>query len=129
MSESNDTKGTSTSNLTENASDLISIEDLSKVQLCVAEIKEAQLHPKADRLLLLKVDLGEEDLRQVVAGIKTSYEPESLIGKQIIVVRNLAPAVLRGERSEGMLLAATSDQGGPVLLTTDHNVKPGAQVR
>jgi methionine--tRNA ligase beta chain len=126
MPESNDTNGSSE---TCTSSDLISIDDLSKVQLCVAEIKEAQLHPKADRLLLLKVDLGEENLRQVVAGIKASYEPESLVGKQIIVVRNLAPAVLRGERSEGMLLAASSDQGGPVLLTTDRNVKPGAQVR
>lgn len=98
-------------------------EDFCKVKLAVAEIVEARDHPNADKLLVLKLRLGERE-KQICAGIKGHYTPEQLIGKRIIVVDNLAPRTLRGETSEGMLLA-THDHGGPegaervILLTTD----------
>ncbi len=98
-------------------------DDFMKVKLTVAEVLEAKDHPNADKLLVLKLKLGERE-KQICAGIKAYYAPESLIGKRIIVVDNLEPRKLRGELSEGMLLA-THDNNGPegaervVLLTTD----------
>jgi methionine--tRNA ligase beta chain len=76
--------------------------------------------------LKLAVDLGEENPRQIVAGIGKNYEPDALVGKQIIVVLNLEPRKLMGFESNGMLLAASDE--GPVLLTTDREVPPGAQI-
>jgi len=86
----------------------ISIEDFMKVQLKIGQIKECKQHPKADRLLVLQVDLGSET-RQIVSGVAEHYTPEQLVGKKIIVVTNLKPVKLRGERSEGMVLAALAD--------------------
>src|ERR1700744_1924400 len=96
--------------------DPIQYDDFAKVELRVAKVLEARPHPNADKLLLLQVDLGEGAPRQIVAGIKAHYAPESLVGKNIVVVANLAPAILRGESSNGMLLAATS--GEKVVLLT-----------
>ncbi len=107
----------------------ISIQEFAKVKLGVAEVKEVLPHPRADKLLLLKVDVGAENPIQLVAGIKGFYEPEELIGKKVVVVRNLAPATLRGELSEGMVLAATVGDNEPVLLTVDKPVPNGAQIR
>ncbi len=87
--------------------DTITFDDFVKIDLRVATIKEAQAHPNADRLLKLQIDLGEET-RQICAGIKSHYTPEELVGKQIIVVANLAPRKIRGEESNGMLLAASA---------------------
>jgi len=109
--------------------DQISIEEFARVKLAVAEVKEVLPHPRADKLLLLKVDLGAGDPIQLVAGIKGYYQPEELVGRQVVVVRNLAPATLRGERSEGMVLAAAVGEGEPVLLTVDKPVPNGAQIR
>ena len=107
----------------------VSIQDFMEIDLRVAEIKAAEEHPDADKLLVLKVDIGDEDgERQLVAGIKGSYTPEQLIGKKIVVVRNLAPAVIRGVESQGMLLAAR-DQDQVALLTTEKDVKPGSKVQ
>lgn len=98
-------------------------DDFTKVKLTVAEVLEAKPHPNADKLLVLQLQLGERR-KQICAGIRAWYAPESLIGKRIIVVDNLEPRKLRGEVSEGMLLA-THDHGGEngaervVLLTTD----------
>ena len=83
----------------------ISIQDFSQIDLRVAVITAAEEHPDADKLLVLKVDAGDGE-KQLVAGIKTHYSVEELVGKKIIVVNNLTPAVLRGVESNGMLLAA-----------------------
>ncbi len=105
----------------------ININDFFKVELKVAKVLEASEIEGADRLLRLRVDLGSET-RQLVAGIKKSYTPEELVGKHIIVVANLEPATLRGVESQGMLLAASTEDG-PVLATFDKAVAPGAKVK
>jgi methionyl-tRNA synthetase len=105
----------------------ISIDDFMKLDLRVARIVEASPIEGADRLLKLIIDLGAET-RQLVAGIKASYDPEDLAGKSIIVVANLKPARLRGVESQGMLLAATTDEG-PVLATFERDVPPGSRVK
>lgn len=107
--------------------DKISIDDFMKLDLRVARILEASPIEGADRLLKLVIDLGTES-RQLVAGIKSSYAPEELVGKHIIVVANLKPARLRGVESQGMLLAATTDEG-PVLATFERDVTPGSRVK
>ncbi len=93
----------------------------------MATVLEAKDHPKADRLLVLEIDLGGEQ-RQIVAGIRGQYEAADLTGAQIIVVANLEPAVIRGVESQGMLLAA-DDGGGPVLVRPDKQVAPGSVVK
>ena len=110
------------------ASEQLSIQDFSRVKLVVGEVKEILPHPRADKLLLLKLDVGEAQPRQLVAGLKGFYEPEALVGRQLVVVANLAPATLRGERSDGMVLAAVVGEGEPVLLTVEKQVPNGAKV-
>ncbi|GMR23280.1 MAG: hypothetical protein BMS9Abin37_1696 [Acidobacteriota bacterium] len=105
----------------------IAIDDFMKVELRVAKIIEASEIEGADRLLKLQVDLGSEK-RQLVAGIKKGYTPEELVGKHIVVVANLKPARLRGEESQGMLLAAQTDDG-PVLVSFDKDVPLGSIVK
>ena len=107
-------------------SDQITIDDFKKVELRVAVVKSVEPHPNADKLLVLKVDLGGAE-RQLVAGIRGHYEPQALVGRRIVVVANLQPAVLRGVESQGMLLAAR-DGAKIVLLTTDQEVAPGSGV-
>ena len=106
--------------------DLITIDDFKKVELRAAVVKAVEPHPNADKLLVLKVDVGGAE-KQLVAGIRGHYDPQTLVGKRIIVVCNLAPAVLRGVESQGMLLAAR-DGAKVVLLTTDQEVAPGSVV-
>jgi len=106
--------------------DLIEMQDFSKVQLRVAKILSAERLANTDKLLRLQIELGSER-RQIVAGIAQHYTPEQLLGRLIIVVANLKPAKLRGETSEGMLLAAKAD-GKLVLLTVDADIAPGASV-
>jgi methionine--tRNA ligase beta chain len=89
---------------------MITIEDFRKLELRIAEIKEVAEHPQADRLYVLKVDVGGVE-KQIVAGIRGSYAKEDLIGKQVVLVNNLEPALLRGVESQGMLLAASDEQG------------------
>lgn len=105
---------------------LIGIEDFAKVQLRVAQVLEAERVPKTDKLLRLIVDLGDEK-RQIVAGVAAWYEPEQLIGKQIVVVANLKPVKLRGIESHGMLLAAKSE-GKLSVLTPLGEVATGASI-
>ena len=105
----------------------VTIDDFMKLDLRVARVIEASEIEGADRLLKLRVDLGGET-RQLVAGIKKSYAPEELVGKHIVVVANLEPARLRGVESQGMLLAATTDEG-PVLATFERTVAPGSRVK
>ncbi len=107
----------------------ISIQDFAEIDLRVAEIKAAEEHPDADKLLVLKIDIGDGgEERQLVAGIKECYSPEQLIGKKIIVVSNLAPAVIRGVESQGMLLAAR-DGKNIAVVTTERDIKPGSKVQ
>ena len=107
--------------------ELIGIEDFAKVQLKVGLIMSAERVEKSEKLIKLKVDTGEE--RQIVAGIGKAYEPEYLVGKKIVVVANLKPAKLMGIESQGMLLAATDDEGTLSVLALDREVKQGARVR
>ncbi len=107
--------------------ELITIEEFKRVQLRVATIREAQPVPKSTKLLKLTIDLGDET-RSLVAGIAETYSPEDLVGKQIVIVANLQPAVIRGVVSEGMLLAAEVE-GKAILLTPDREVPNGSVVR
>jgi methionyl-tRNA synthetase len=108
--------------------DLISYDDFAKLDLRVAKVLEARPHPNADKLLLLQVDVGNER-KQIVAGIRQHYTPEQLVGKLIVVVNNLAPVMLRGETSSGMLLAATSGEKVIVLTPDDPDCLPGSKVK
>jgi methionyl-tRNA synthetase len=106
----------------------IQFDDFAKVQLRVAKVLEAFEHPKADKLMVLKVDLGTEQ-RQICAGIRGHYTPEQLVGRNIVVVANLAPRMMRGLESNGMLLAASNaDHSRVILLTPEADVEPGASV-
>jgi len=107
---------------------MISFEDFSRVELRVAEVKEVLDHPNASKLYILKVDAGEGELRQLVAGLKPYMPPEKLLGKKIVIVANLEPATLRGEVSQGMLLAA-EHEGHVAVLTPAEDLPPGSKVR
>ncbi len=104
----------------------VDFKDWQNLDFRVAEVLEAEDHPDADKLYVLKIKLGEEE-RTIVAGIKNSYSKEELIGKKVIVFANLKPAVLRGVKSEGMLLAA-SEGDKVVVLTPDKEIKSGAKI-
>ena len=106
---------------------MATIEDFKKIELVVAQIKEVKEHPNADRLYVLQVDTGK-DARQIVAGIRKAYTPEQLIGRRIVLIVNMEPAVIRGETSNGMLLAA-SDANGMALLTPDKEMVIGSIVK
>ncbi len=105
----------------------ISIDDFLKVDLRVATVTACERIPKADKLLKLQLDMGYEQ-RQVVSGIAEHYEPEALVGQKVIVVANLKPVKLRGELSQGMILAGKSD-GILKLATVDQSLENGAQVK
>jgi len=105
---------------------MITIEDFSKIHLVAATVKKIEEHPRADRLYLLTVDLGGEE-RSLVAGIRDFYSPEDLIGKQLVVVENLEPAVIRGVESRGMILAGASGQDLS-LVTMDREIAPGTPI-
>ncbi|MGI6083666.1 MAG: methionine--tRNA ligase subunit beta, partial [Limnochordia bacterium] len=107
---------------------VIAIDDFAKVQLRLAVVEAAERVAGADRLLKLQVSLGDEK-RQIVAGIAQHYAPETLVGKRVVVVANLKPARLRGELSEGMLLAAVDDEGKLGVVTVEEEIAPGAVVR
>lgn len=106
----------------------ISIDEFARVDLRVGTIRTAEPHPKADRLLVLTVDLGEAAPRQLVAGIRAAYDHRFLIGQQVVVVANLKPAVLRGVESQGMLLAA-SDDAGLAVVAPGRRFTPGTKVK
>lgn len=107
---------------------VVKYDDFAKLDLRVGNIMEAKAHPNADKLVVLQVRIGDE-VRQIVAGIKGHYEPEKLVGKQIVVVTNLEPRKVRGETSNGMLLAASDGSGNLALLTPDKTIAAGSQVR
>lgn len=113
----------------------ITFEDFAKVDLRVAKITHAEPHPNADRLIKLQLDDGSGTPRQICAGVKAYYNPDDLVGKQIIIVANLAPRTIRGEESNGMLLAASdapkddpNAERNVVLLTPMSEIPAGSSV-
>jgi methionyl-tRNA synthetase len=106
----------------------IGIEDFAKVEMRVGLVKSAEKVAGADKLLKLMVDVGDE-VRQIVAGIATAYQPEELLGRKVVVVANLVPRKLRGVESNGMLLAASTAEGKPVLCTFAEEVPVGARLK
>jgi len=106
---------------------MITYDDFIKVELKIAKIVEVEEIVGAEKLLKLKIDLGGEK-RQIVAGIKKAYLAKDLTGKEIVVVVNLEPRMMMGIESNGMLLAA-SDDNGPVLLIPDKEVPPGSGIK
>jgi len=109
---------------------LIDIDDFAKVDLRVGQVISAERIPKADKLLLMKIDIGEEQPRQVLAGIAQFYEPENLINRKVVVVANLKPRKLRGLESQGMVVAASyGEEGRPVIATFTEDVPNGARLK
>lgn len=106
---------------------MASMDDFKKLELRVAEIKEVADHPNADRLYVITIDLGDKK-KQIVAGIRNYYSKESLVGKQVVVVDNLEPVVLRGVESQAMLLAAQDEQG-IFIISPERKVKLGSIVK
>jgi methionine--tRNA ligase beta chain len=106
---------------------MITFDDWKKVELVTARVVTASAHPDADRLLVLSLDIGTEEPRQVVAGIREHYEPESLVGKTVVALVNLDPVKIRGVESGGMVLAV-KDGDAIRLLTVDAEVAPGRRV-
>jgi methionyl-tRNA synthetase len=106
----------------------ITIDDFAKIELRVGVVKVAERVPKADKLLRLEIDIGTE-VRQVVAGIAEAYAPETLVGRKVVIVANLAPRKLRGLESNGMIVAASLEGGKPVLASFLEDVPIGARLK
>lgn len=112
----------------ETLKDAISIGDFGRLDLRVAEVKSCEPHPNADKLLVLRVDVGPLGERQLVAGLRAYYQSEYLVGRKIVIVANLEPATLRGVESQGMLLAAGTGEA-VAFLTPEKDMPAGSQVR
>jgi len=108
----------------------IEITDFARVDLRVGEVLTAERVPKSDKLLLMRIDIGEPKPRQVLAGIAEYYEPEKLVGRKVVVVANLKPRKLRGHESQGMVVAASiGEEGRPVIATFTEDVPNGARLK
>jgi methionyl-tRNA synthetase len=108
----------------------IEIDAFAKVDLRVGQVLSAERIPKSDKLLLMKVDIGEEQPRQILAGIAQYYEPEKIIGRKVVIVANLKPRKLRGLESQGMVVAASyGEEGRPVIATFTEDVPNGARLK
>lgn len=106
----------------------ITIDDFAKVDLRVGQVKVAERVPKSDKLLRLEIDIGSE-VRQVLAGIAEAYAPETLVGRKVVIVANLAPRKMRGLESNGMIVAASIEGGRPVLAAFLEDVPVGAKLK
>jgi len=107
---------------------MIDYQTFKQIELKVAKVLSAQKVEGSEKLLKLEIDLGDQK-RQIIAGIGTKYSPDDLIAKNIIVVANLEPRKLMGLESQGMLLAASNENQGPVLLTVMEDIAPGSEVK
>jgi methionyl-tRNA synthetase len=107
----------------------ISIDDFMKVDLRIAKIVNAEHVEGAEKLLKLTLDIGEATTRQVFAGIKSAYDPATLVGRMTVMVANLAPRKMKFGMSEGMVLAASDENGGPFILSPDSGAKAGMRVK
>jgi methionyl-tRNA synthetase len=121
------TDTTASSSLPE--AEYISIDDFTKVDLRIAKIVNAEHVEGAEKLLKLTLDIGEEKPRQVFAGIKSAYDPATLIGRNTVMVANLAPRKMKFGMSEGMVLAASDERGGPFILSPDEGALAGMRVK
>ena len=115
--------------LPEGEGSYISIDDFTKVDLRIAKIVNAEHVEGAEKLLKLTLDIGEEKPRQVFAGIKSTYDPETLKGRLTVMVANLAPRKMKFGMSEGMVLAASDERGGPYILSPDSGAQAGMRVK
>jgi len=106
---------------------MASYEDFKKLELRIAKIKEAKDHPNADRLYVLTIDLGDKT-KQIIAGIRNFYKKEDLVGREVVVIDNIDPVMLRGVESQGMLLAASDDKG-MAIIAPDKEMKLGCIVK
>ena len=106
---------------------MASFDDFKKLEIIVAHVESVRDHPNADKLFVLEVNIGQSK-KEIVAGIKNFYTKDELIGKDIVMVDNLEPAVIRGVESNGMLLAA-QDENGIRLIIPDKSVKPGSKIK
>jgi methionyl-tRNA synthetase len=106
----------------------LSIDEFARLELRVAKVLTAERVPKSKKLMKLWIDLGYEQ-RTVVAGIAEAYEPDQLVGRTIVIVANLKPAKLMGIESNGMILAASADDGRPMLLSVEEGAEPGMRVK
>ena len=108
---------------------IINYDDFAKLELRVATVLECKPHENADKLLVLQIELGNGERRQICAGLRAFYPPEQLVGKQIVVVANLEPRTMRGEISQGMLLAATDPVTSKVIVVAPSEpAAPGSKV-
>ena len=110
------------------ADGMISFDDFLKTELCIARIETAEKVENADKLLKLTVNIGSET-RTLVAGIAAFYKPEDVIGRQVVMVKNLKPAKIRGIVSHGMILAAATEDGGLALVSPDKAAQTGIRVK
>lgn len=106
----------------------ITIDDFAKMELRVGRVIEANKHPKADRLLVFKIQLGSE-VRQIVSGIAKFYDPKDLVGKNVVIVANLKPVMLRGIESQGMILSAATDDDSKLVVIEAQGIQDGVEVR
>ena len=116
---------------------MITFDDFKKLEIIVARVVNVRDHPNADKLFVLEVDIGSASAeggsasggkKEIVAGIKNYYAKDKLVGKDIVMVNNLAPAVIRGVESNGMLLAV-EDENGICIIMPDRPVKPGSKIK
>ena len=110
-------------------SERISIDDFGKVDMRVGQVLSAELVKGADKLMHMKVDIGEAQPRTIVAGIAEAYTPQELIGRKVVIVANLQPRKLRGIESNGMIVAASVEGGKPVLAGFCEEVPIGARLK
>lgn len=106
---------------------MVTFEEFKKLEIRIAGIKDVLDHPNADKLYVITIELDGRT-KQIVAGIKNSYKKEDLVGRQVVIVDNLEPAVLRGVESQAMLLAASDDKGISIIVP-DRDVKTGSPVK
>ena len=107
----------------------ISFDDFKTMDMCIAEIKSVEDHPNADKLYVIQLDLGNEETRQIVAGIKPWNTKEELVGKKVAMLVNIEPAMLRGVESQGMILAASSpDRSSVVVLCPEKDLPNGSNI-
>ena len=116
-------------NMNEEDNNTIQIDDFMKVDLRVARVKDASHVEGADKLLAIKLDLGDLGIKNVFAGIKSAYEPAQLKGKLVVMVYNLAPRKMKFGISEGMILAASDSEGGIFVLSPDSGAQPGQKIK
>ena len=107
---------------------MINFDDFAKIELKVGTVLEAEDLEGSEKLIKLKVDLGEESPRQILAGVKQWYKPKDFVGKQVVVVANLEPRTMMGIESQGMMLAADCEDG-PVFLTVPKKIPAGTKIR